>query len=244
MKSIEYSHSQNTHILDAPSVIFPIINEVYKPDSILDVGCGTGTWLKIILDCGIEDFLGIDGIEVANKDFFVSKERFQRYDLTSYWSINRKFDIVLCLEVAEHLPIDSASNFIKALTNHSDTILFSAACPNQPGQGHINCQSIEYWQQLFNEHGYACYDEIRPVIWNEAFPEWWYKQNILVAKKDEDKAGKEARILSMIHPDLYEYLVKESELFNMVKAGDATPKLYLQMLIKSIKKQYIKLISN
>jgi SAM-dependent methyltransferase len=244
MNDIDYKHSQNIHTLHAPTVIFPLINEVYKPNSILDVGCGMGTWLKIISDSGIEDFLGIDGIEVANDDFFVSKEKFQKYDLTTSWSINRKFDIVLCLEVAEHLPHNSASNFIKALTNHSDTIFFSAACPNQPGQGHINCQSIEYWQQLFNEHGYACFDEIRPMIWNEKFPEWWYKQNMFVAKKDENNSGKEDVLLSIIHPDFFKHQVEKTKFLDTIESGNASFKIYLKMIIRSMKKNFSKIFSN
>lgn len=211
MQNINYNHSKNLHVLDGPSAIFPIINNIYKPNSILDVGCGLGTWLKIVSGYGIEDFFGIDGIEVSEQDFLISKKKFQKQDLTSSWDLGRKFDLVLCLEVAEHLPSDSANNFIKALTNHSNTIVFSAACPNQIGQGHINCQWIDYWQELFNKNGYACFDEIRPIIWRQNFPEWWYKQNIFIARKDEANSGRESRILSMVHPDLYNSYVEISQ---------------------------------
>jgi SAM-dependent methyltransferase len=233
MKNINYKHSQNLHILDAPSIVFPIINETYKPASILDVGCGLGTWLKVISDSGIEDFFGIDGIEVRNEDFFVSKENFQRYDLIDSWDIGRKFNLLFCLEVAEHLPSNSASSFIHSLTKHSDTIIFSAACPYQPGQGHINCQWIDYWQDLFNRNGYACFDEIRPLIWNKDFPEWWYKQNIFVAKNDRVNAGKEPRIMSMVHPDL----------LDVITSGGASFKTYLRMLMKGTKRLIIRKIN-
>lgn len=242
--NINYNHSQNLHIIDAPSIIFPIINSLYNPQSILDVGCGLGTWLKVISDSGIEDFLGIDGIEVRDEDFFVSKENFQKYDLTDSWNIKRKFNLLFCLEVAEHLPSNSASSFIQNLTKHSDTIIFSAACPNQPGQGHINCQWIDYWQDLFNKYGYACYDEIRPLIWDENFPEWWYKQNIFIAKKDEANAAKEPRIISKVHPDLFTSYVNTSmalsESLDHLKGGNASFRIYLQMLVRGAKKLIIR----
>jgi SAM-dependent methyltransferase len=242
--NINYNHSQNLHIIDAPSIIFPIINSLYNPQSILDVGCGLGTWLKVISDSGIEDFLGIDGIEVRDEDFFVSKENFQKYDLSDSWNIKRKFNLLFCLEVAEHLPSNSASSFIQNLTKHSDTIIFSAACPNQPGQGHINCQWIDYWQDLFNKYGYACYDEIRPLIWDENFPEWWYKQNIFIAKKDEANAAKEPRIISKVHPDLFTSYVNTSmalsESLDHLKGGNASFRIYLQMLVRGAKKLIIR----
>ena len=77
ISNINYTHSQNLHTLDAPSIIFPIVNNLYKPQSILDVGCGLGTWLKIISDSGIEDFLGIDGIEVRDEDFLFQRKIFK-----------------------------------------------------------------------------------------------------------------------------------------------------------------------
>lgn len=239
MTKIHYNHSQNIHLLDAPSNIFPIIIQKYDPQSVLDVGCGLGTWLKVISDCGIDDFLGVDGIEIAEDSFLVSKNRFQKQNLISHWDLGRDFDLILCLEVAEHLPRDSASNFIRCLTNHSDIIVFSAAVPNQPGQGHINCQWINYWQDLFNKYGYACFDEIRPTIWSKSFPEWWYKQNIFIAKKDEVNAGREPRISSMIHPDFYTNLYNShtqiEESLNMIMSGKGNFSCHTKVFLKSVK---------
>ncbi|NMF56642.1 class I SAM-dependent methyltransferase [Pseudanabaena yagii] len=235
MSIINYSHSGNMHLIDAPSVIFPIINELYRPKNILDVGCGTGTWLKIVSEYGIEDYVGIDGIEVSDEEFLASKEKFKKYDLTNYWNLGKKFDLLLCLEVAEHLPSDLDSIFVQSLTNHSDIIIFSAACPNQPGQGHINCQWIDYWQDLFNKYRYACFDEIRPLIWNKDFPEWWYKQNIFVAKRDEINAGTETKLMSIVHPDLYIETFKSLHKFI---EGNASLKTYLEIFLKKIKKKF------
>jgi len=54
---------------------------------------------------------------------------------------------------------------VTSLRAHADTVIFSAACPGQEGQGHINCQWPSYWQALFNRNGFECVDDIRPVIW-------------------------------------------------------------------------------
>lgn len=111
-----------------------------------------------------------------------------------------KFDLAICLEVAEHLPPESSHNFIKALCEHSDHVIFSAGCPWQPGQNHINCQWPEFWQQLFNQSGFACEDNIRPRIWNIQGIEIWYRQNLFTARRSCN-AGQEARIRGMVHPE-------------------------------------------
>ena len=239
MNKIDYDHSQNLHLMDAPSRIFPIINTKYNPKSVLDIGCGKGTWLKVVSECGIEDFLGVDGVEVINDNFLVSKESFFYQDLREQWDLNKKFDLAICLEVAEHLPEESAVNFIYSLILHSNTIIFSAACPHQGGQGHINCQWPSYWQEIFNNYGYACFDEIRPIIWNYDFPEYWYKQNIFVAKKDEKIAGTEERILPLVHPVLYESYcqsyIRQLDINRKMIDGEISPKTYIKMFIKSLK---------
>ncbi len=202
--NIDYEHSKNIHLSDGPSEIVPIIIENYQPKSVLDVGCGLGIWLNFIIKEGIVDCMGIDGIDIDDRAIMFSKEKFQCQDLTKPWKLQRRFDLALCLEVAEHLHADFADCLIHCLTNHADLVIFSAACPHQDGQGHINCQWPAYWQEIFNKYQYVCSDDIRPLIWDINFPEYWYKQNIFVARRDPKSSGKEARIMPLVHPDMYE----------------------------------------
>jgi hypothetical protein len=88
------------------------------------------------------------------------------------------------------------------LVKHSDLVVFSAACPNQPGQHHVNCQWPAYWQALFNERGFACSDDLRWKIWELGEIEPWYRQNIFVAKRAPEKAGRETRIVGAVHPEI------------------------------------------
>ena len=118
--------------------------------------------------------------------------------------INRRFDLAICLEVAEHLSPDIGIHLVKLLTNLSDVILFSAAVPHQGGINHINEQWAEYWQEIFAEHGYEYYDVIRPKIWNNKNVKWWYKQNsFLVVKKNTFDFEPTKNIHNLIHPELF-----------------------------------------
>ena len=69
--------------------------------------------------------------------------------------------------------------WITALTNASDIVLFSAALPGQGGSGHLNEQPLPYWVRKFWRRGYIPLEPIRPYIARDAsiFP--WIRQNIV-----------------------------------------------------------------
>jgi len=176
------------------------------PASMLDVGCGTGTWLHIARGFGVQDILGVDGVAMAASQLLIPPHTFRVVDLRTPWNLKRKFDVAVCLEVAEHLDARAGSLLVETLTAHADEIVFSAACPGQPGQHHVNCQWPVYWQQLFNRQGFACSDAIRWKIWNDADVDVWYRQNMFVARRDA-AAGTEERLKAVIHPDFLQHLV-------------------------------------
>jgi SAM-dependent methyltransferase len=211
MPCIDYNHSLNLHSPQAPNTIVGLLLKQFSPSSVLDVGCGTGVWLREFMKCNVTDVYGIDGVSIEKREFLSDRCRFQCVDLSSKWNLERKFDLALCLEVVEHLPPESAAGLIRLLCAHSDHIVFSAACPHQPGQGHINTQWPGYWQAIFNDNGFSCNDSLRFSIWAEPFHEFWYKQNIFIAIRDSENAGSEERILPLVHPQLLQGWVEEYE---------------------------------
>lgn len=158
------------------------------------------------LECGVSDIAGIDGVSIAEDQLLFPAELFRQFDLTKPWDLGRQFDAALCLEVAEHLDEQHAPTLIDALTHHSDCVIFSAACPGQRGQNHINCQWPEYWQRLFNERGFTCSDEVRWRLWRQRELEPWYRQNLFTARRVGDSAGQEPRIAPTIHPEMLPWL--------------------------------------
>ena len=144
------------------------------PASVLDVGCGRGTWLQQWRALGVADVIGVDGDYVARESLAVPPERFVAHDLRLPLRLGRRFDLVESLEVAEHLPAASAETFVDSLCAHADVILFSAAVPGQGGEFHVNEQPYSYWRAKFRARGYSMLDAVRPrVIANQQIEPWF-----------------------------------------------------------------------
>lgn len=167
------------------TVIVPLVLNWIQPKSLVDVGCGDGTWLAVFQAQGVEDILGIDGDYVQPDLLKIPSERFMAWDLSQPIGVDRRFDLAMSLEVAEHLPKDSADGFVASLTHLSDVILFSAAIPHQGGTNHINEQWPDYWIARFQAHGYVAIDALREQIWHHPQVKPWYAQNIMLFVKDE-----------------------------------------------------------
>ena len=142
MKDKNYIHDEQAHNLTDPSIIVPVIVNVLNPKSVVDVGCGIGTFLNVFKQNGVNDILGLDGPWV-DKNLLanhISLEDFKEVDLEKGFEIDKKFDLALCLEVLEHIQDHFSSNIVKSLTLASDYIVFSASIPGQMGQNHVNEQ--------------------------------------------------------------------------------------------------------
>jgi SAM-dependent methyltransferase len=161
-------------------VVVPLVNDLVKPLSVLDVGCGTGEWLKVWSNLGITDFLGVDGSYVDRALLSIPPDHFRGADLANGLDLGRRFDLVTSLEVAEHLPPESADRFVATLTAHSDVVLFSAAIPGQGGNEHVNERWPRYWIERFSSRGYEALDVLRPSLWGDDRVAFWYRQNALL----------------------------------------------------------------
>jgi SAM-dependent methyltransferase len=161
-------------------VVVPLILKLTSAQSVVDIGCGSGVWLNVFKKFGVEDILGADGLHVPQEILAIPTERFVRFDLSQPFSFSRSFDLVVSLEVAEHLPEKSAATFVTSLTQLGPMILFSAAIPFQGGTNHVNEQWPEYWSDLFEKSDYMPVDCLRDRLWREEAVDWWYAQNMLV----------------------------------------------------------------
>jgi SAM-dependent methyltransferase len=202
--ALEYSEgffeAQSLDSRRSAAVVVPLVNELVRPKSVLDVGCGVGTWLAEWIDQGVTDVCGMDGEYVDRAMVQIEPASFRSADLRNYFSLGRRFDLAQSLEVAEHLEESCADTFVRSLASHADTILFSAAIPGQGGTHHVNEQWPSYWIEKFSRHGLRAFDAIRPVIWADPRVCWWYRQNILIFSRKPVFEIRE-QYLDFVHPE-------------------------------------------
>jgi SAM-dependent methyltransferase len=136
-----------------PKEILDLTIDLFRPRSVLDVGCGTGISLDYFKSKGIS-VRGLEGSSLA-----ISKARnaslIHQHDLNQPIDLAEKFDLIWCFEVAEHIHPRYVTSFIETVTAHGNLILLSAARPGQGGLGHLNEQPPEYWIALLQDRGFA-----------------------------------------------------------------------------------------
>lgn len=160
--------------------ILRVVLKAFQPQSLADFGCGLGHFVSAAQQAGVARVLGLDGTWAQSDPLFSIGDpgSFQAVDLTQPIHLQQRYDVALCLEVAEHLPASAADTLVENLTRASDIIVFSAAIPGQGGVNHINEQWLPYWQQKFVARGFEGYDLFRPIFWNNDDVQWWYRQNL------------------------------------------------------------------
>ena len=239
MKSnVKYVHTSRIHNMDAPRIIVKNILEIIKPKSVVDFGCGVGTFLKAFKENNVNDVLGLDG-PWASKDLmsiYLKLEDFREVDLEKEINLDKKYDLAISLEVAEHLSESSADILVKNLTLSSDIILFSAAIPFQGGQNHINEQFVDYWENKFLKQKFVFVDVLRSKIWNEKEVNWWYKQNTFLVIKNERLNSINLGVYpennnTLIHPDHY---ISKAIKHRDFRLGKGRTKVYLKLVVKSL----------
>ena len=162
--------------------------------SMVDFGCGTGTWLWVAHGFGVESIRGLDGDYVPPRQLMIPQDCFCAVDLEEPVVLEKKYDLAISMEVAEHLHKESADTFVESLCNAADTILFSAAHPGQGGDGHINEQPMTYWTSKFGKHGFLPV-EIRQLFEGNEDIESWYRENIVLYVREAKVRGVEKNLL-------------------------------------------------
>ncbi len=177
----EHLNNVSERLKNAKQICFILDSIGVEPRSVIDVGCGYGFFLA---EAGkiwpLERVLGIDGPWVDLEHLQFEKDAFWVRDLHAPVRLENRFDLAVCLEVAEHLREAGAQQLVDLLCSASDIVLFSAAIPGQGGKGHLNEQYPSYWAARFAARGFVPIDILHSIVWtnNTLFP--WFRQNLLI----------------------------------------------------------------
>lgn len=236
---MSYVYNPAIHNATDPGIIVPLLVDYFKPTSVIDIGCGIGNFLAEFKKMGVSKVLGVDDDTASNslRLHNLSSNEFLLQDLNQPFTVNGKFDIALCLEVAEHLNEQSADALVGSLVRSSDIVIFSAAIPFQGGQYHINEQWQDYWQQKFQQFNYLPIDLIRPLIWDNTNVKYWYKQNIIVYISVSHtffsvSNNQSSRYFNLVHPDNY---IPQVSYLQKILSGEASFIFYCYLLFKYFK---------
>lgn len=181
MTDASYSHADEVpdSLLAAERIAPLILASVGPVRSVVDVGGGTGAWLSAFGRLGVEELLLLDRPEAAAQ-LLVDKACFEPVDLSARMPAVRRFDLAVCVEVAEHLPPRMARPLVEWLTAAADRVAFSAAPPGQGGKGHIHLEPPAYWRELFERRGFVRRDVLRAKIIHDREIPAWYRQNLFL----------------------------------------------------------------
>jgi SAM-dependent methyltransferase len=176
---------QAANSLESAKVVAAQIYKLVEPQSVVDIGCGLGGWLRAFSELGVSKIRGLDGDHVDRSMLYIDPSTFTATNLAEPFRLAEKFDLAICLEVAEHLSPAAGARLVNACVSAAPIILFSAAVPGQGGTGHINEQWPDYWMVQFNERGFIMVDAVRTSIRDDRRVEWWYRQNpVLFVSQD------------------------------------------------------------
>ena len=215
---VPYEHDEVYFNSVAPRIIAAKLYPILRPRSVVDVGCGLGTFLFAFKESGAETVQGYDGNWV-NRDLllkYISLSEFHAVDLQADFATdNVKFDLVISLEVAEHLRPESADRFIKNLVSLGDVLLFSAATPaTWFDSSHLNNQWPDYWKDKFASHGYFMHDVVRHIFLDHEDVCIWYRMNMFLVTKGKD-TSLPGRLLQ-ISPENVDRMKRSNEFYPML----------------------------
>jgi hypothetical protein len=127
--------------------------------TIIEFGSGGGWFTESFLERNIE-IIGVEGTTAGYKKCLqrgIPSEKIIKHDIRRPLNLNKKFDMALCTEVAEHIEPPFSSQLITNLINHSSLIWFSFEEPdtNAAHYHHCNEQPAIFWKNLFAFYGYS-----------------------------------------------------------------------------------------
>lgn len=121
--------------------------------TVLDAGCGIGLLVRSLRERGVEAW-GIDISEYAIGQVPGSVREYCSLGSVTD-ELNRDFDLIVFIEVVEHLPPALGRQALENITRHTERVLFSSTPDDFSEPTHVNVQPTEHWVEQFRKLGFA-----------------------------------------------------------------------------------------
>ena len=158
---------------------FEHVQKLFAPKSVMDIGCGLGAYLAAYMDKGIKSY-GVDGADWTDLHF-IAKDCYSKVDLAiNLPDIQYSFELIICVEVIEHLPEMQGLFLLHYIAKSAKRgIMFSAAQPYQPGNGHITLKPQQYYIDVLRQLGWEV-DILATLSVRLLSTLHWFKRNLLI----------------------------------------------------------------
>jgi hypothetical protein len=185
--TIDFFEAIKTSEIDSASDCMQIIIDFFNCQSIIDLGCGSAIYLKAGYDLGLNimNLIGFDGSIYAPITSLLPERTFV-HDLRTPLVLNKKYDLCICIEVAEHLDKEYADILIDNIVAVSNCVFFTAAIPGQGGHDHRSEMPNEYWIEKFEARGFQYLFDSTEIMRQEMTENnvvWWISQNLMLFEK-------------------------------------------------------------
>lgn len=144
-------YERNDHWLAFFDQIAERIRKEIAPRSVLDVGCAFGFLVERLRQKGIEAY----GIDISEHAIHHADDAVKPYlsVASAVEPFSARYDLIVCIEVLEHLSPAEARKAVENICMHTDDVLFSSTPFDYAEPTHINVHPPGYWVELFAEHG-------------------------------------------------------------------------------------------
>ena len=129
------------------------IADEIRPQSVLDAGCAMGFLVESLRGLGVDAF-GIDISHYAIENVHPSIRDYCREGSIAE-PFDRDYDLIVCIEVLEHMPPEEAETALRNLCSHTNDILFSSTPFDYKEATHVNVRPPEYWAERFALNGFV-----------------------------------------------------------------------------------------
>ncbi len=152
---VDYSDSEYTK--GFLTQIAQKIADDLHPRTVLDAGCAMGHLVAALRDLGVEAY----GVDISK--YAISKVREDIRPFCKVGSLTEplpaglpdRYDLVVTVEVLEHLYEDEGRQAIRNICKLTDEVLFTSTPDDFTEPTHVNVQQREYWCRVFFENGFV-----------------------------------------------------------------------------------------